>query len=172
MWTYLNDETPKIKYTFLDATDELLEQLTKDIKNTGDKQSGTTNVYAHMTDWRTRLRSFDTLSKLVLSALDIDSKTVEDFEQWGLLYKDNDCAKPHAHDPADYAFVFYIDAPEGSGEIHFHDIDYTLTPQKNMLVAFEGTAIHEVYPNTISGIERVATAGNIVLSVDNVQKIR
>ena len=169
MWTVLDDEFD-IKYTILDIEDELLDRLEDDIRKTGDKVYDRSNVKGTMTPWRTHLKSFFELEKHIANVLDF---TPQYINHWGLIYRDGDYAKPHLHQPEDdptinKSFVFYISTPEGSGEIHFVNNDIYLTPQRNMLVVFNDNAIHEVLPNTISGIERIATAGNIDFSVDNV----
>ena len=168
MWTVLNEEYD-IKCTFLDVSDELLNKLGDDIKKTGDKTYGTTNLKAEMTNWKTELKSFFQLESFIANKF---TKRCTFVDHWGAVYRDGDHALPHDHteygDNGGESFVFYVDVPEGSGNIYFSEADLTVEPQNKMLVSFPATVIHEVYPNTISGIERIITAGNIEFSVDNV----
>lgn len=171
MWTVLNEEYD-IKCTFLDVSDELLNKLGDDIKKTGDKTYRVSNLKAEMTNWKTELKSFFQLESHIVNQY---TKRCTFLDHWGAIYRDDDHALPHNHDlygahagPNFLSFVFYVDAPEGSGKIYFSEVDLTVEPQNKMLVTFPTTVVHEVYPNTISGIERIITAGNIVFSVDNV----
>ena len=170
MWNYLNDE---IKYTFLDVSDELLKDLESDIRKRGDEVYRTSNVKADMTNWSIDVESFKMLESIISKKM---NREISYQNHWGIIYRDGDHAIPHSHDGGevnpDMSFVFYVNTPEGSGILHFCDYDIFLPPEKNMLVTFNSTVKHEVFPNTVSGIERVATAGNVFFSVDNVQELR
>ena len=168
MWTVL-DEKYDIKYTFLDIDDILLHKLEDDIRKTGDVTYRRSNVKGTMTDWKTQLESFFKLESEISKKL--DNEVIYE-NHWGVIYRDGDHAVPHTHgtetqkildgvDPPDMSFIFYIKTPEGSGVLHFLDNDIFLTPEKNMLVTFNCHASHQVFPNTVSGIERIATAGNV-----------
>jgi len=176
MWTVLNEEW-EIKSTFLDVDDELLINLKNDIKQIGDCLFGTTNLSGLMTDWKTKTESFLLLENKISKVLPELDKNINHHDHWGAIYRDDDYAKPHNHageddSKPDLSFTFYIDAPEGSGELYFPDCDLTIIPEKKMLVTFSPLAYHQVLPNSVSGIERILTAGNVDFSVDNVQKIR
>ncbi|MDO7613833.1 MAG: 2OG-Fe(II) oxygenase family protein [Crocinitomicaceae bacterium] len=159
------DEKLDIRYVTLDISDDLVNRLIKDIKSTGDKTYQSSNLQCDMTDWKTMLSSFDELENIISKQI-VEDCTFKD--HWGAVYRDGDYAKPHDHGESDISFVFYLDAPEGSGEIYFNQIDVSVKPKNKMLMLFPGTVIHEVWPNTTSGIERIITAGNVDFSVDNV----
>lgn len=172
MWTVLNEEYD-IKYTFLDVDDELLIDLKNDIKEIGDCLFGSTNLTALMTNWKTETKSFSILENKIFEVVPECNKNSNYRNHWGAIYRDGDHAKPHTHeggkhpDP-DLSFTFYIDAPEGSGELYFPECDLTVIPENKMLITFSPRACHQVLPNSVSDIERILTAGNIDFSVDNV----
>jgi len=179
MWKSLSEKYD-IRYTFLDIDDDLLHKLEDDIRKRGDEVYRTSNVKADMTDWKTELKSFFKLESEISKK--INKEIVYD-NHWGLIYRDGDHAIPHSHgtetqkildgeSPPDMSFIFYIKTPEGSGILHFIEEDIYVEPEKNMLIVFDSRVMHQVFPNTVSGIERVATAVNIFFLVDNVQEIR
>ena len=171
MWKSLSEKYD-IRYTFLDIDDDLLHKLEDDIRKRGDEVYRTSNVKADMTDWKTQLQSFFKLESEISKK--INKEIVYD-NHWGLIYRDGDHAVPHNHGAEtqiDLSFIFYIKTPEGSGVLHFLEEDIYVEPEKNMLIVFDPRVMHEVFPNTVSGIERVVTAGNVYFSVDNVQEIR
>ncbi len=160
MWTVL-DEKYDIKYTFLDIDDKLSSEIENDIRESGDQVFRQSNAKADMTDWKSTFKSFAALEEKINQAT--NKKCIYD-NHWGLIYRDGDHATPHNHDgegDLSFSFIFYVSTPEGSGELHFVEDDIFVTPQKNMLVTFNCRASHQVFPNTVSGIERIATAGNV-----------
>lgn len=165
MWTVL-DEKYDIKYTFLDIDDNLSSEIENDIRESGDQVFRQSNAKADMTDWKSTFKSFAALEEKINQAT--NKECIYD-NHWGLIYRDGDHAIPHNHrgrgddDGAKvlFSFIFYVSTPEGSGELHFLENDIFVTPQKNMLITFNCQAFHQVFPNTVSGIERIITAGNV-----------
>ena len=160
MWTVLNEKYD-IKYTFLDIDDKLSSEIENDIRESGDQVFRQSNAKADMTDWKSTFKSFAALEEKINQAT---NKACIYDNHWGLIYRDGDHAIPHNHDvegDMSFSFIFYVSTPEGSGELHFVEDDIFVTPQKNMLIIFNCQASHQVFPNTVSGIERIATAGNV-----------
>tara|TARA_R100000687_G_C6442205_1_gene161095 strand:- start:381 stop:947 length:567 start_codon:yes stop_codon:yes gene_type:complete len=85
---------------------------------------------------------------------------------WFISNKTMDFNKPHKHPPYSFSGVYYIDVPENSGDIVFHNQfemnnyamyydkwnalnskDFRVTPQSGMLLVFPAWLEHYVTPN-------------------------
>lgn len=162
-WNVLTDDG-KIKSKFLDIDQELIDGLISEIDELGDQENRRTNVQGNMTAYRTHSPHFAKLRKIVRKNLDF--KIVKILDLWGHTLKGLDHILPHTHEgmwnPEEYgSFVFYLDVPEGSGELYFPTYDLELKPENKMFVYFNVDVLHEVLPNHDPNILRVSTAGNL-----------
>ena len=78
-------------------------------------------------------------------------------ESWGVHYTETNNASPHTHWLYQYAFGYYVKAPEYS-PIVFPNANFEHNPKAGDLIVFPGHVTHEVKP--VSG-ERIMIAGNL-----------
>lgn len=157
-WNVLTD---KIKFKFLNINQEIIDGLISEINELGDQMNRTTNVKGSMTSYHTATPYFLKLQEIIEENLDFKVVDI-----WGHILREQDHVLPHHHagmeHPEQYAsFVFYLDAPEGSGELYFPTYDLELIPKNNLLTLFDVDVIHEVLPNHNPNISRISVAGNL-----------
>lgn len=89
----------------------------------------------------------------------IDSQHVN--AMWGSRGLSNEITLRHNHWPAIWAFVYYIDPPEGSSNLVFTDMNKEIKPENGKLILFGGHVMHETVPKEFEG-ERFMVAGTVV----------
>ncbi len=142
--------------------------MEKEIKKTGDVQDHKTNVKAYMTHWSMNDKpGFETLEKYILEVCQFLNKkyynktlNMKLDNLWGMIFKKGDHALVHDHWPALWSGVYYIKAPENSGDLTFPQLKQRVTPQDNMMVIFDGSTRHGVAEN-LSQEERIAVSFNV-----------
>lgn len=81
-----------------------------------------------------------------------------DGQLWLNLNYESSYNSPHTHQ-GQYSGVFYIKAPENSGNIVFPKTDESVTPKENLLLLFNSDVMHAVEPN-LSDDVRISIAFN------------
>tara|TARA_B100001287_G_scaffold91146_1_gene76388 strand:+ start:8201 stop:8746 length:546 start_codon:yes stop_codon:yes gene_type:complete len=148
--------------------------LTEKIKAQGDQQYRKTNVQADMTKW-TMFQDED-FKKIIDFAIDvikgglvsIPSGEFYATDCWGAVYKKGDSCHPHAHHPAIWSFVYYVDAEPDDSPLVFPTSQNAIYPNCGLMIVFPGWVTHSVPPQEKEK-ERIVIAGNI--SIDRPQAI-
>ena len=156
-------------------TKELNPRLEKYIRNTGDEMGRTSNIKADMTRYQTVCPEFTELHTIIkpyISDLFIDQKPLSKIslnfkETWGALYKKEDYAKPHHHDPSKISWIYYVKVSEKSSPLYIHNVESgskeetaKIPPTISDLVVFPSWVTHSV-PKQLIEEERIVVAGNI-----------
>lgn len=153
--------------TYLDK-DDVRTNIIDEIKKSGDKQDYKTNVKAYMTDWNMADKpGFQELNKHIIDTCHyLNSlyyrKTVglQVSNLWGMMYKKGDYAMVHDHWPALWSGVYYLRAPEGSGDLVFPQLKQRIQPKDNLLVIFRGDVRHGVEESKTDE-ERICVSFNV-----------
>ena len=66
---------------------------------------------------------------------------------WGLICNKGNYVEEHNHDPSQFSFVYYINAPEGSSPLVFSSSGYQVKPQAGKIVIFHSSLLHHVPVN-------------------------
>ena len=130
------------------------------------KENPTPNVKSNYGGWQSDLHidkdsTFDPLTKTIKDILsNLFGRDIQLSQMWANINKYRDFNIIHSHTRYyDFSGVFYLKAPENSGDICFRDPRpaavysgmvpdlETFTPTKNMLVIFPSFLEHFVYPN-------------------------
>lgn len=154
----------KVKYTFLDIDDQLITDLINEIVEIGDQENNTSVIKGTATGYFSEGKCLSIFEKEIKTKLPIE--IVKFVHIWSHILQGNDHVVPHNHlgmpDPENFlAFVFYLSAPEGAGELYFPAYDLELKPKNKMFVCFDMDVVHEVLPNHDPNILRISTAGNL-----------
>ena len=166
MWTKLTDDG-RIQEAFLDIDDQLIEDVINDIIEIGDEHDRQTAIQGTMTGYHTDTPAFNKLSDLIIESLDFTVEKMDNF--WGHFLTGEDYIEPHHHQTEAKmfkywkSFVFYLDVPEGSGEIYFPFYDLIKIPKKKQILVFDDDVVHEVLPNEDTDIVRYACSGNLLV---------
>jgi uncharacterized protein (TIGR02466 family) len=103
---------------------------------------------------------------------------------WLNIYRNNNYQEPHIHEYNMYSAVYFVAAPEGSGNIVFvNPTTYVLTndipaesptwsykPREKMLLIFKSSLIHYVLHSTCNK-DRISIALNYFFSVEQYKKL-
>lgn len=162
----------KITHTKLEIPSDYRKKCINEIYNIGDQQEKGTNLNAAMSWWMIwDLTSvFNPLLKKVLETvnhcypLNWKSSATDHMKYymtnaWTAIYKDNDFAINHGHEPAYIAWVYYFQS-ESDTPIVFSECDFKIYPESDTLVMFPASLIHSV-PKHKSSTDRLILAGNI-----------
>jgi hypothetical protein len=138
---------------------------------------GKTTVFAWHSHFDTHKKTsnFDPLIKIIQEKLNSVGPTYmwpeyevtyPILESWAGIYKKTEYTIPHAHEPMQYAAVYYAKAEENCSPIVFKNSkkDLEIVPTTNTLLIFSGRAWHYVSKST-SDDERIIFAANFVISV-------
>jgi|SRR6056300_1140971 len=148
---------------------EMDKQIIKEIREQGDRQGHKTNVKAQMTDWhmsdKDGFKELVHIVKNIISQISSHQYNRPDVQYqisdiWGMIYKKDEYAINHDHYPACWSVVYYVQAPEGSGALHFPELDVKRVPENGLLIIFPGDIKHEALPTT-TDIERIVVAMNL-----------
>ena len=80
-------------------------------------------------------------------------------EVWGQYYKKGAYQISHYHSHSDWAFVYYVNTPEGSSPLVFDKAEKRVYSKSGELVIFPGWLIHHVPENKGEG--RSVISGNL-----------
>jgi hypothetical protein len=81
---------------------------------------------------------------------------------WGQIHRPLESTNTHNHGLSPYAWVYYVNVPEGSGDLTFQFFDrfkYSIPPEENALIIFPGWMNHSVSKNRGKDI-RISVSGN------------
>lgn len=167
----------------VDYVHKEIERITRE---SPDARKRTTNVKAKMTKWNMlEHKPFKILSNKV-------EKTIQDFFHentsldietfmttcWGSIYQKGDYSEIHAHVPALYSWVYYVDVDDDAAPLHFprkilgqlpeglgyrdktSDSGFYYTPKSGTGVIFPGWFEHQV-PEHTGEKERIIVVGNV-----------
>jgi hypothetical protein len=81
---------------------------------------------------------------------------------WGAVYSKGDSCKPHAHHPAIWSFVYYVDATPDDAPLVFPTSGNAIFPNPGLIAVFPGWVTHEV-PEQKNDKERIVIAGNLTI---------
>ena len=156
-------------YTYIYEDAEVLNPiLAEKIKARGDCQYRKTNVQANMTEW-TMFRDPD-FKKIIDFAIEVVQNGLEHLvggkyevtDCWGAVYQKGDSCKPHAHHPAIWSFVYYVDATPDDAPLVFPTSGNAIFPNPGLIAVFPGWVTHEV-PLQKNDAERIVIAGNLTI---------
>ena len=81
------------------------------------------------------------------------------YDLWGQYYKKNQFQESHNHHPHHWAFVYYVNTPEGASPLIFSHSNEKFFPKDGQLILFPAFLWHHVPPNQCK--ERTVVAGNL-----------
>ena len=142
--------------------------LDQKIRAEGDQQFRKTNVQADMTKW-TMFEDPD-FAKIIDFAIDVvkgglvhkELGTYSITDCWGAVYKKGESCNPHAHHPAIWSFVYYVDATPEDAPLVFPTSGNAIYPNSGLMIVFPGWVTHSVPPQ-VNEKERVVIAGNLTI---------
>ena len=142
--------------------------LIEKIKAQGDQQYRKTNVQADMTKW-TMFNDVD-FKKIIDFAIDVTKGGLVSVPQgtffatdcWGAVYKKGESCNPHAHHPAIWSFVYYVDASPFCAPLVFPTAERAIKPETGLIIIFPGWVSHSVPKQEIDK-ERIIVSGNIAI---------
>ena len=87
---------------------------------------------------------------------------------WSHIHRPLESTNTHDHCDFDLSFAYYVQVPEGSGDIVFEiqNLNTPLKPREGELIVFPGWLKHRVSKNLGSGI-RISIAGNLKRNENN-----
>ena len=150
----------RMVYPFAKKLNPILHQIILDKANKLDKG-------ALMTPWKCHdIKEFNLIGTWVRNFLISSSLTrrdhlnLEDEHLWGQLYSEGDYQDAHAHLPAHWSFVYYVNTPRGSSPLVFEQSKKKYYPKSGEAIIFPGWIRHFVLPNRCEG--RSIVAGNFM----------
>ncbi len=168
------------------GVDHVHKEIERITRESPDARKGTTNVKAKMTKWNMLEHiPFKIISNKV-------QKTIEDFYHentsldletfmttcWGSIYEKGNYSELHAHVPALYSWVYYVDVDDNAAPLHFprkvlgklpdnlgsrddqEDSGFYYKPKSGTGIIFPGWFEHQVPPHT-GEKERIIVVGNV-----------
>ena len=122
------------------------------------ENSVTQDKGALMTQWDCfNVKEFQVVAEYAKEQLIRPTKLVD---LWGQVYRIGHHQSYHNHVHVDWAFVYYVNTPQGSSPIVFRNINIRIKPITGMMIIFPGHMEHYVPPNRGDG--RSIVAGNLV----------
>tara|TARA_Y100001938_G_C8053684_1_gene413280 strand:- start:970 stop:1530 length:561 start_codon:yes stop_codon:yes gene_type:complete len=153
----------------------LNKKLLKDTQYMDYALSYKTNVKAKMTGWQTDSENIDSVLTWIKSILvkkygNIPEEVGYNYEcldVWFAKYTHDEYTKSHTHTRnAQFAFVYYINAPQGSSPLIFTTSNTIVKAKEGQVIIFPGPLFHHVPENNCE--DRVVLAGNMgVLKTHN-----
>jgi len=168
------------------GVDHVHKEIERIIRESPDARKGATNVKAKMTKWNMIEHiPFKIISNKV-------QKTIEDFFHeysdidletfmttcWGSIYEKGNYSELHAHFPALFSWVYYVDVDDAAAPLHFprkvlgklpenfgsrdhyDNSGLYYKPKSGTGVIFPGWFEHQVPPHT-GEEERIIVVGNV-----------
>lgn len=157
----------------LNLPEKLIDVCIETARNIGDQQDKKTNVKALMTSWNISKKNkcFETLKcYLVRQAENIlanrlknaftnGGATLNCYNDWVAIYKENEHTNPHDHVPAAYSFVYYLKAEETDPGLTFPENNLTIPVKSGRFMLFSGNLVHSVEKSSHVR-DRIVYAGN------------
>jgi len=86
---------------------------------------------------------------------------------WGMVYRTGvgHHTVEHAHWPATFSFVYYVNACENCSPLQFTRSNFKVKPRTGLMVIFPGNTSHNV-PHQNCSHDRVAISGNISATIN------
>jgi len=146
--------------------------LANKIKAEGDQQFRKTNVQADMTKWSMfEDVDFEKIVNFAIECIEVGLAHKElgryyPTDCWGAVYRKGDSTNAHAHHPATWSFVYYVDATPDDAPLVFPTSGNAIYPNPGLMIVFPGWVTHGV-PEQKLDKERIVIAGNI--SIDRPQ---
>ena len=142
--------------------------LTSKIKEQGDQQYRKTNVKADMTKWT--MQNDIHFKKIIDFAIELITNGSNPLPQgeffatdcWGAVYRQGEETLPHAHHPATWSFVYYVDASPFCAPLVFPTAERAIKPETGLIIIFPGWVSHSVPKQEIDK-ERIIVSGNIAI---------
>ena len=163
-----------VKYNNSETLNPILEEK---IRSRGDEVKHLSNVKADMTDFRLyedkdfkRICDFAIMQCISsiegLSQRGAEMLRFDIVDCWGMVYKNNEghYTVEHAHWPATFSFVYYVNACESCAPLEFTTADYAVKPFSGLMVIFPGNTSHKVSVQNCNH-DRVAISGNISVTI-------
>ena len=85
---------------------------------------------------------------------------LEFFNSWFIKYEKGDKTNSHAHIPAAFSFVYYIQTPKGSSPMIFTHTGKRVKAEAGKAIIFPGNVYHHVPKNKCSG--RIVLSGHVI----------
>lgn len=82
-------------------------------------------------------------------------------QAWSAVYKEDEYAQPHDHNPAIISFCYYIKTGKTTTPLIFDELNWKIEPKEDMLIMFSSKLYHSVPPH--KGEDRIVLAGNCFL---------
>jgi hypothetical protein len=105
------------------------------------------------------------IEKLIKSVDELGkSQGLKTESAWGHIHQPLESTNTHNHDPKPYGWVYYVSAPQGSGDLtfwFFNKFRYSIKPEAGTLIVFPGWMDHCVSKNRGTGI-RISISGNYI----------
>jgi len=127
---------------------------------------------AMQTDWFSQYDEFKLVAGYVKSFLQLPKFQVGIYNSklvlaslWGMLYQPGDHQTIHDHLPCHWAFVYYVNTPNGSPPLIFDDCSFSYHPVSGQILVFPASMRHHVPARTVSGRSNVV--GNFYFQIDH-----
>lgn len=168
-------DVTQVKYNRSEILNPILEQK---IRGFGDQLQHLSNVKADMTEFT--LAEDPDFKKICDFAIMQCISSIEGLSNrgasmlrfnivdcWGMVYKNNSNHHTieHAHWPATWSFVYYVNACENCAPLKFTTANFEVKPFSGLMVIFPGIVSHSV-PIQQCTHDRVAVSGNISCTVN------
>ena len=163
-----------VKYNRSEILNPILEQK---IRSYGDSLGHKSNVKADMTEFTMYedpdfkricdFAIFQCISSIEgLSQRGAEMLRFNIVDCWGMVYKSNKGHHTieHAHWPATFSFVYYVNACEDCSPLEFTTANYSVKPFSGLMVIFPGNTSHKVGVQKCNH-DRVAISGNISVTI-------
>lgn len=147
-----------------------------------DKMNKSTNVLAHMTDYR-ELLNHGIYKKLFTTTLELlnfcfrlrsphpNQKFILNIvDAWGLQHFQGDYTRVHTHEPYNFSSSFCLRNPDSDTTMFFDDFNEGIKMIENQLIIFPSSVKHYVNKHIHPNISRVSLAKNITMEIPSVDK--
>ena len=159
-----NFATEKIEFVTVEHPmgEHLRQLLLHESKTIDYNMSYKTNVQASMTEWEVETKGVKILGEWITE--DILGSAYKQYKMilsnvWFAKYSKEEYTRSHAHLPAVFSFVYFIQSPSGSSPLVFTYSKKEIEPKEGLLVLFPSVLYHQVPPNKCD--DRIVLAGNI-----------
>ena len=132
-------ETTDVFTMMYPEAEEIKPILIDKIKTQGDQQYRKTNVQADMTKW-TMFNDVD-FKKIIDFAIEVTKGGLVSIPQgkffatdcWGAVYRKGESCNPHAHHPAVWSFVYYVQADPKNAPLVFPTSGNAIYPNLSLI---------------------------------------
>lgn len=143
-----------------DTRYQLIEDVSNDVGDRGTDVGAKCSFYQPK-KWKDNHYDWlvDLVKEKIQSELDSNLSVVD---YWFMSYEYGEEVEPHEHcDKCDWVAIYYFEAPEGSGVLHFTDLDISVYPYTNLLIVHRSNLWHQVLSNTDPNITRYSLVMNL-----------